>query len=100
MHKWNSNASKLELNGDTAAGNDEETYAKQQLDEGFTQTTLLGLKWNKSEDNLTVTFPTVDSNATTTTRTILSKLAKVYGPLGLVSPIILEGKMIFRDVCK
>ena len=61
---------------------------------------MLGLKWNKSADTLTVTFPTVDSNATTTKRTILSKLAKVYDPLGLVSPIILEGKIIFRDVCK
>ena len=61
---------------------------------------MLGLKWNKSKDTLTVTFPTVDSNTTTTKRTILSKLAKVYDPLGLVSPIILEGKLIFRDVCK
>ena len=61
---------------------------------------MLGLKWNKSADTLTVTFPAVDSNATTTKRTILSKLAKVYDPLGLVSPMILEGKIIFRDVCK
>ncbi len=100
LHKWNSNASELESNGEAAVGNDEETYAKQQLGGDLTQTTMLGLKWNKSKDTLTVTFPTVDSNTTTTKRTILSKLAKVYDPLGLVSPIILEGKLIFRDVCK
>ena len=100
LHKWNSNASELELNGEAAVGNDEETYAKQQLGGDLTQTTMLGLKWNKSKDTLTVTFPTVDSNTTTTKRTILSKLAKVCDPLGLVSPIILEGKLIFRDVCK
>ncbi len=100
LHKWNSNASELELNDEAAVGNDEETYAKQQLGGDLTQTTMLGLKWNKSKDTLTVTFPTVDSNTTTTKRSILSKLAKVYDPLGLVSPIILEGKLIFRNVCK
>ena len=50
---------------------------------------------------MTFSFPpVVDINTTTTKRTILSKLAKVYDPLGLVSSIILQGKMIFRDVCK
>ena len=75
-------------------------YAKQQLGGDSTDTTMLGLKWNKSSDTLTVSFPTVDSVSTTTKRTILSKLAKVYDPLGVVSPITLEGKIIFRDVCK
>ena len=61
---------------------------------------MLGLKWNKSSDTIGVSFPTLDENRTPTKRTVLSKLAKVYDPLGLVSPIILEGKMIYRDVCK
>ena len=100
LHKRNSNASELELNGEVTVGNDEETYAKRQLGGDLTQTTILGLKWNKSKETLTVSFPAVDTNTTTTKRTILSKLAKVYDPLGLVSTIILQGKMIFRDVCK
>ena len=100
LHKWNSNVSELEVNSEPSAGNDEETYAKQQLGGDSTDTTMLGLKWNKSSDTLTVSFSTVDSVSTTTKRTILSKLAKVYDPLGVVSPITLEGKIIFRDVCK
>ena len=100
LHKWNSNVSELEVNGEPSAGNDEESYAKQQLGGDSTDTTMLGLKWNKSSDTLTVSFSTVDSVSTTTKRTILSKLAKVYDPLGVVSPITLEGKIIFRDVCK
>ena len=100
LHKWNSNASELEVNGEPSAGNDEETYAKQQLGGDSTDTRTLGLKWNKSSDTLTVSFPTVHIVSTTTKRTILSKLAKVYDPLGVVSPITLEGKIIFRDVCK
>jgi hypothetical protein len=100
LHKWNSNVSELEVNGEPSAGNDEETYAKQQLGGDSTDTTMLGLKWNKSSDTITVSFSTVDSVSTTTKRTILSKLAKVYDPLDVVSSITLEGKIIFRDVCK
>ena len=99
LHKWNSYASELESNSEEAVKNDEETYAKQQLGGDLTQTTVLGLKWNKSDDTPTVSFPTIDNNSTATKDTVLSKLAKVYDPLGLVSPIILEGKVIFRDVC-
>ena len=100
LHKWNSNVSELEVNGEPSAGNDEETYDKQQLGGDSTDTTMLRLKWNKSSDTITVSFPTVDSVSTTTKRTILSKLAKVYDIIGVVSPITLEGKIIFRDVCK
>lgn len=34
-----------------------------------------------------------------TKRGVLRKLVKVYDPLGLVSPVTLKGKLIFRDVC-
>jgi hypothetical protein len=44
LHKWNSNVSELEVNGEPSAGNDEETYAKQQLGGDSTDTTMLGLK--------------------------------------------------------
>ena len=32
-------------------------------------------------------------------REVLAKLAKVYDPLGLASPITLQGKQIYRDGC-
>ena len=34
-----------------------------------------------------------------TKRGILRKLARIYDPLGLVSPLTLEGKLVYRDVC-
>ena len=61
------------------------------------ETKLLGLKWDKRKDTLEVTFP--DDEVQKTKRGALSKLAKVYDPLGLVSPVTLEGKQIYRDVC-
>ena len=44
-----------------------------------------------------MTFP--DDEMQKTKRGVLSKVAKVYDPLGLVSPLTLEGKQIYRDVC-
>ena len=32
-------------------------------------------------------------------RGILTNLAKVYEPLGIVSPVMLEGKLLYRDTC-
>ena len=42
-------------------------------------------------------FPRESSAATK--REVLAKLAKVYDPLGLASPITLQGKQIYREVC-
>ena len=39
------------------------------------------------------------STAEPTKRGILGKVAKIYDPLGLASPVTLSGKMLFRDTC-
>ena len=39
------------------------------------------------------------STAEPTKRGILGKVAKIYDPLGLASPVTLSGKMLFRDAC-
>ena len=85
LHKWHSNVPDLE----TTSGNDESTFAKQQL--GNTLSTgkskLLGLPWDKLHDTLSVVFP--DEPAKLTKCVILANLAKIYNQLGLVSPVTL-----------
>ena len=39
------------------------------------------------------------STAELTKRGILGKVAKIYDPLGLASPVTLSGKMLYRDAC-
>ncbi len=73
----------------------EQSYANTQLQVQPRGSKLLGLKCDKQ--NNTLTFPRDDTPSTK--RGILSKLSKIYDPLGLVSPLTLEGKRIFRDVC-
>ena len=95
LHKWNSNVAELEDN--STAANDEQSFAKQQLQVLPSESKLLGLKWNKSTDTISVEFP--EQTPITTKRGVLATLAKIYDPLGLVSPITLHRKLIYRDVC-
>lgn len=87
-----------QLEGNIESNDSETTFAKQLLQppEG-SRASLLGLEWDKDKDELSVKFPTEETELTK--RGVLRKLAKVYDPLGLVSPVTLEGKLIFRDVC-
>ena len=99
LHKWHSNESKLESSEEDSdlQGSNQPSYAKQQLGVRSDETKLLGLPWNKSNDTLAVGFPT--KPAETTRREILRFLASIYDPLGIVSPVTLVGKMIFREAC-
>ena len=98
IHKWHSNAPELEPTNEVQTEPEEITYAKSKLG-GVDQPEgkLLGLPWNRQQDTLSVTL--TKPFGTTTKRGILSKLAKIYDPLGLVSPTTLVGKLIYRDVC-
>ena len=94
LHKWHSNATELEEDVET---DDDPSFAKQQLGVRPNETKMLGMKWNKREDTLTIQLP--DDDHPVTRRGVLSKLAKIYYPLGLVSPLTLEGKLMYREAC-
>ena len=55
------------------------------------------MAWDKKKNTLTVTF--TKNETPKTKREVLRNLAKVYDPLGLVTPLTLQGKLIFRDIC-
>lgn len=97
LHKRHSNVPELELE-QCPQEKGEPTYAKQQLEvpQG-TSSSMRGLPWNKEQDSLSI--PVRPEKATLSKRGILAKLAKIYDPLGLVSPKTLSGKLIYRAVC-
>ena len=97
LHKWHSNIPKLEISED--AGNEDDlSYAKQQLGVKSRECGLLGLKWNKSTDEIGVTIP--EEVAQPTKRGILGRIARIYDPLGLIAPITLQGKLLYRNACE
>ena len=96
LHKWHSNDPELEsAETDRTA---DQTFAKQQLGTpSMGESSLLGLKWDKLRDFLSVTVST--EKADNTKRGILAKIARIYDPLGVASPLTLCGKLLYRDAC-
>ena len=62
LHKWHSNATELETS--SASDEQQQTFVKEQLGVKDDETKLLGLKWNKSQDTLKVSFPEVTAEKT------------------------------------
>ena len=105
LHKWHSNAKAIEAENTTKIEEDQ-TCAKQQLGVKKGETKILGLPWDKNRDSIQITVRNeATENAVrneaeeNTKRGILGKLAKIYDPLGLVSPLTLTGKTLYREAC-
>ena len=60
---------------------------------------ILGHIWDKRENTLQVLINKIEEGKPVTKNTILSQLARVYDPLGIISLTLVEGKRIFRDAC-
>ncbi|XP_043498684.1 uncharacterized protein LOC122521989 [Polistes fuscatus] len=60
----------------------------------------LGISWNTHHDHLIYTVAPIDLHEKITKRRILSEIAKIYDPLGLLGPIILTAKILIQDCWK
>ena len=86
---------------------EEESYAKQTLNLGTgsncNEQKVLGLAWDCENDQINFHFSKVAETARTiipTKRTLLSLLATIFDPLGVISPVIVQMKILFQDVCR
>ena len=64
---------------------------------------VLGILWDNEADLLRFDLEEVLINMNTdvlTKRMILSTTAKFFDPLGLISPVILQLKILFQDICR
>ena len=73
-----------------------QTYAKQQLGVKPNETKMLGMHWNKNKDVISVSVP---EKTDKTKRGILRFLASIFDPLGIISPVMLYGKILYRESC-
>ena len=81
VHKWESDVETLESEDSTNPSK------------------ILGITWDKRDDTLEVQVPEPSDNQLLTKRGILSHLASIYDPLGMISPTTVKGKQIYRDAC-
>ena len=64
-------------------------------DQERVETKLLGVSWNKKDNTFAVELK-IKETSVVTKRTMLRTLASIYDPLGLMSPIIVEGKHLYQ----
>ena len=65
-------------------------------DEDQPVTKTLGISWFSEEDTLSIPAPVMSASVSITKRNVLKKIAKVFDPLGLNSPAIIEEKMLLQ----
>ena len=93
LHKWHSNEQ-----ANDSVNEKELNFAKKHFGtKPKKKKKLLGLLWDKREDSFINQVPNVNKNAAK--QNILSILLSIYDPLGFVSPCLLLGKIIYRNLC-
>jgi len=64
---------------------------------------ILGTLWNFHNDNLVFDLTETASLARKvepTKRNVISTVSKFYDPLGVISPITIQFKILFQELCK
>lgn len=87
LRKWNSNASELLT---------EEMVDVKTHPEGHC--TALGMQWNTKFDELSYKLTLKKDVPTITKRTVLSDIASLFDPLGLLAPIIIRAKVFMQTL--
>ena len=122
MRKWSSNSKELiekikasefgrevqpNTNRPSELEEDEETYASATLGSNHEvneeqEHKVLGVTWNHDTDELRIDLVDIvksSENLPVTKRTVLKVTARVYDPLGWISPILIEMKLLFQKLC-
>ncbi|CAB3980679.1 Hypothetical predicted protein [Paramuricea clavata] len=63
---------------------------------------ILGILWDSYEDNLIVDIKDVADLAQmvqATKRNVISVSSKIYDPMGLISPLTINFKLLFQELC-
>jgi len=58
----------------------------------------LGVMWNAQDDEICYKTKSIKCLERTTKRVILSKIAKIFDPIGLLGPVVLHAKKLMQDV--
>lgn len=116
MRKWQTNSDVLGKKIASIEGSDtSKTCEDWEEDQSYSKTGLpqvnpeeefpkvLGITWNTKSDKLVFSFDGLTiylTEESVTKRIVLSSIAKVYNPLGLLSPITTVLKILFQAICK
>lgn len=94
LRKWCSNSSTLMSRISTTST--EPTYRLSLTDEDTVST--LGLSWQPSSDTFHFSLANWNPPGNMTKRSLLSDINRIYDPLGLLSPVLIKGKVFLQQL--
>ena len=109
LRKWATNDKRLQKVIEKEEGNisnvDDVTYARDTLGTDCLKDCkkVLGINWDNSRDKFVFEiskFGVKGLELKCTKRNILKISASFFDPLGFISPIVLQAKLLFKDLCK
>lgn len=92
IRKWRTNEPKILQQTENQAGDDIYRISKEDVQK------TLGLYWDSKSDQLLFTITQVKLPMKLTKRHILSSIAKIYDPLGLIGPVLTNAKLIMQQL--
>ena len=116
MRKWHSNSEEVlakieqfenEVSPQKEARPSEEKLSDTPLSKNDSEkpdeSKVLGMNWNSKSDELAYDFNAMlgsSEKEQITKRDVLATTAKIFDPLGLISPVIVPLKLLFQRLCK
>ena len=111
LRKWATNSFEMKKLIDSNENNsrskmdisESETYAENLFGSSSVYRKVLGLNWDTGADDFIFDFENICGTAEkldATKRNILRIAAMFFDPLGLISPITLQPKFIFQELCR
>lgn len=92
IRKWNSNASEVLKNIPVEARAQTQEHTEEQ------SVKVLGMSWTAESDSFQYYVKKNNTFSKITKRAILSEIASLFDPLGLLGPIILKAKILIQDL--
>lgn len=95
LHKWGSNSVNVLNNLPTRNNLPQESYEIKMQD----SVKALGIKWNPNQDCFELKLSFLNTaKAALTKRVVLSDIAKIYDPLGWLSPVVIVAKIFLQKL--
>ncbi|GFY60027.1 integrase catalytic domain-containing protein [Trichonephila inaurata madagascariensis] len=91
FHKWSSNSKDMRQ---------ELPYETQEyhFDRDEEKVKTLGLIWNPKYDTFEFSVSDTTNNSEWTKSTILSHIARIFDPMGLLGPVIVTAKLFMKNI--
>ena len=102
LRKWETNDIKLKKQIEISESLDSSDTVPSTDDLHLTTRKVLGVNWDRKTDKLVFDFQEIAMNAVNlppTKRNTLTICNTFFDPLGVLSPIVLQAKLIFKELC-